>query len=457
MSGLRRVVVLDVPGLTAGLIERAMPALRSLAASGGLRALKPMLPALESPLQATLVTGLAPRQHGCVGDGWYSRESAEISMWRPSDALIKGERIWETGRRLDRRFSCARLFWSHGLYGTADWSVAADPGAADGLCVAPAGLREELRAAAGRFPAEGFWGPEASIESARWSAACARLIFETRRPALTLACLPQAGWALRRWGPSSPRVDAQLRAFDAVCGELVSSVRDEARVLLVSGCGFFDVDEPVALNRALRAAGLLRARAGRDGERLDAGGSEAFAVADGQVAHVYVRRPELVPALKAWLERLAGVDFVLDEEGKARLGLDHPRSGELVAVSEPARWFSYYYWLDDSAAPAFARRCEPRLKPGADPAELFCDPAAVWPAARAAWRGLARRLGGSPAAPAVPLEASLVRGANGRAATGPFVLSTEPGLLPDRPVSPHEFKSLALRHVFEGRLEEAAR
>ena len=108
---------------------------------------------------------------------------------------------------------------------------------------------------------------------------------------------------------------------------------------------------------------------------LDAGASEAFAVADHQVAHVYVRRPERVAEVKRLLEGLDGVERVLDEDGKRAAGLDHPRSGELVAVSRADRWFSYYYWLDDARAPDFARTVDIHRKPGYDPVELFLDPA----------------------------------------------------------------------------------
>src|SRR4029450_12941086 len=116
----------------------------------------------------------------------------------------------------------------------------------------------------------------------------------------------------------------------------------------------------------------VRVEMGR--ELLDAGASEAFAVADHQVAHVYVAKGERVAEVKALLERLSGVESVQGETGKRELGLDHPRSGELLAISRPDRWFSYYYWLDDDRAPDFARTVDIHRKPGYDPVELFLDP-----------------------------------------------------------------------------------
>src|SRR6185503_16803284 len=80
-----------------------------------------------------------------------------------------------------------------------------------------------------------------------------------------------------------------------------------------------------------------------------------------------------VPAVKALLERLDGVERVLDEGGKREAGLAHPNAGELVAVSRRDRWFTYYYWLDDGLAPEWARTVDIHRKPGYDPVELFME------------------------------------------------------------------------------------
>lgn len=78
-------------------------------------------------------------------------------------------------------------------------------------------------------------------------------------------------------------------------------------------------------------SGRTVAAAHRPGERSreDPWTSHAFAVADHQVAHVYVSDPADVPA----------VAEVLDEGGKKAHGLDHPRTGQLVLLAEPEEWF----------------------------------------------------------------------------------------------------------------------
>jgi hypothetical protein len=41
------------------------------------------------------------------------------------------------------------------------------------------------------------------------------------------------------------------------------------------------------------------------------------------------------------LARIAAEQALLDREAQGAHGLDHPRSGELVAVAAPDRWFTY--------------------------------------------------------------------------------------------------------------------
>jgi hypothetical protein len=213
-----------------------------------------------------------------------------------------------------------------------------------------------------------------------------------------------------------------------------------------------EVDGAVHINRALREAGLLRTREELGRELLDAGASDAFAVADHQVAHVYVRRPELVAEVKRMLERLSGVEEVLDEEGKRRWGLDHPRAGELVAVSAADRWFTYYYWLDDDRAPDFARTVDIHRKPGYDPVELFLDPSLRAPRLKIGWTLLRKALGFRCLMDVIPLDASLVKGSHGRVSgapdASPLLISSEPDLLPEGPVRATEVKDLVLRHLF---------
>jgi predicted AlkP superfamily pyrophosphatase or phosphodiesterase len=457
---MHRTVVLNVVGLSGDLLGHATPNLSRLANQGASRPLRTILPAVTCSVQSSFTTGTLPRDHGCVANGWYFRDTAEVALWKQSNQLVTGDRIWDIARRRASSFTCAKLFWWYNMYSSADVSVTPRPIYwADGLKLPdiytdPASLRDELVARLGAFPLFNFWGPNADIRSTRWIAACARHVYDTRRPTLTLVYLPHLDYNLQRKGPDDPAIARDLREIDDVCGELIEHfTRDGARVLVLSEYGITRVDGAVHINRALRQAGLVRVRAERGLEKLDAGASDAFAVADHQVAHVYVRSRARIPEVKSLLERLDGVEAVLDDEGKRAAGLDHPRSGELVAVSRSDRWFTYYYWLDDDLAPEYARIVDIHRKPGYDPVELFADPKIRALPLKIGWTLLKKALGFRYLMDVIPLDASLVKGSHGRVTDrleqGPVLLSTEPSLVREGVVEATEVKDIVLRHLFD--------
>jgi predicted AlkP superfamily pyrophosphatase or phosphodiesterase len=408
-------------------------------------------------VQATAPPG-SSRDHGIVANGWYFHDLAEVWLWRQSNRLVAGEKVWDAARRRDPAFTCAKLFWWYNMHSTATWSVTPRPMyPADGrkipdVYTQPAELRDELNARLGQFPLFKFWGPATDLTSSRWIADCARHVYETKRPTLTLVYLPHLDYNLQRLGPGHP-IAGDLRAVDALCGELIAAARrDGTRIVVLSEYGITPVNGAIHVNRVLREAGLIQIRTELGLELLDAGASEAFAVADHQVAHVYVRRPEQVQEVQRLLEGLPGVESVLGEEGKRAAGLDHPRSGELVLVARPDRWFTYYYWLDDARAPDFARTVDIHRKPGYDPVELFLDPALRVPQASVGWRLAKKALGFRYLMDVIPLDAGLVKGSHGRPtddlAAGPVIISSERELLPGGPVDATAAKALLLDHVF---------
>lgn len=432
---MKPLLVLDIPGLTPDRIGEDTPALRRLAGEGFQAELGTVLPAVTCSVQSTFLTGRLPRDHGIVGNGWYFRDLAEIWFWRQSNHLVSGEKVWERGRRRDPRFTCAKLFWWYNMYSSADWSVTPRPiYPADGrkipsIYTQPPELKALLDRELGTFPLFEYWGPRAGINSSEWIARASRIVFERYRPTLTLVYLPHLDYDFQRYGPHFPGAGEQLRAIDRVAGSLIESARSGgAEVIALSEYGMVPVRGSISVNRFLRREGLLSVREALGRELLDPGASRAFAVADHQVAHVYVRRTEDVTAVRRALEGLEGVELVLDREGQAAFGLDHPRSGELVLVAEKDRWFDYYYWLDEERAPDFARTVDIHRKPGYDPAELFFDESRPLLKLRMAWKLLASRLGFRTLFDVVPASSEMVRGSHGRlpscAEEGPVLISS---------------------------------
>ncbi|NDV48605.1 MULTISPECIES: alkaline phosphatase family protein [unclassified Salipiger] len=457
-------LVILVVGLTPKLVGQFTPNIAALAARGALRPLETVIPAVTCTVQATLATGLPPSGHGAVANGWYFRDLKEVLLWRQPNSLLQGEKIWDAGKARDPGFTCAKMFWWYNMYSTADYSATPRPMyPADGRKIPdhyahPPELHDELDAKLGRFPLFTFWGPTASIRSSAWIADATLHVMETRRPTLTLTYLPHLDYDLQKFGPDldHPEVQQSLRDIDALVGKLIAAADTEGRrVLVVSEYGITPVRDAIHINRALREAGLIAVRPEEHGrEILDAGASAAFAMSDHQLAHVYVNDRARLAEVKALIEGLDGVEAVWDEEGKRANGLDHPRSGELVAISRPDRWFSYYYWLDEAKAPDFAPTVDIHRKPGYDPVELFLDPALRFPKLAAGWKLGKRKMGFRQMLDLIsPSRTDLVKGSHGRITEdpgdGPLVISSEPGMLPEGPVRAVDFKALTLSHVFD--------
>jgi predicted AlkP superfamily pyrophosphatase or phosphodiesterase len=432
------VLLLDVVGMTSRALAH-MPRLSALAASGAQARLGTVLPAVTCSVQSTMLTGLSPAQHGIVGNGWYFRDQGEVHLWRQHNALVQGEKVWEQARRLRPGFTAANIGWWYAMGASTDITVTPRPiYHADGrkspdAYVRPPALHDELTGALGEFPLFQYWGPTASIASTRWIVEATRKVMREHRSDLVMAYLPHLDYDLQRFGPDSAEADRAAAELDAVLAPLLDDARAAgATVIAVAEYGIETADRPVDVNRALRTEGLLEVYEQQGREQLDPWTSRAFAVADHQVAHVYVADPADLERVRDLLTALPGVDEVLDRSAQARFGLDHERSGELVAIAEPGAWFTYYYWLDDDRAPEFARGVDIHRKPGYDPAELFLDPADRFAKARAGLGLLRKKVGLRYAMNVIPLDPSCVRGTHGRLpstdADSPLLLCSDASL-----------------------------
>jgi len=453
---MTRVVILNVAGLTRSLIGSHTPHLQSLL--DGSVNIRAITPAVTCPVQTTYLTGKLPSEHGIVANGWYFRDLSEILFWRQSNRLVQSEKIWHVARRRDPDFTCANTFWWYNMVTDATWSITPRPiYCADGRklpdCYSdPPELRETFNQKFGQFPLFRFWGPATSIESSEWIAKAAMAIEEKFRPTLNLVYLPHLDYCLQKLGPDGD-IGGDLEEIDALCGKLLDYFRTrDCRVIVLSEYGITPVNRAIHPNRILRKAGYLALKADLGREYLDAGRCRAFAVADHQVAHIYIRNPADVPKIKELFEGVSGLDMVLDDSTKADFGLDHDRSGELVLISKPDAWFTYYFWDDDTRAPDYARTVDIHRKPGYDPCELFIDPAIRFPKLKIALTLLKKSLGFRYLMEFTPIAAGLVKGSHGRVTEfddqGPIFMTTEPKLLEAYQPKATEIFDLLLQHVF---------
>jgi predicted AlkP superfamily pyrophosphatase or phosphodiesterase len=447
------LVLIDAVGLTPRALAH-MPRLRSLADDGFQAQLDPVLPAVTCSVQSSLLTGLTPNEHGIVGNGWYFRDLGEVFLWRQHNKLVQGEKVWETARRSKPDFRVANVCWWYAMGATTDFTVTPRPiYHADGRkspdCYTdPPELHDRLTGAFGEFPLFTYWGPTASITSSKWIADAAAKLLREESLDLLMVYLPHLDYDHQRFGPGAPESAAAARELDAVAGDLVDVARGRGdTVVVLSEYGITDARRPVDVNRALRRAGLLNVYTQAGMEYLDPWTSRAFAVADHQIAHVYVREAADLVAARSALDGLPGIDLVLEGDDRVAAGVGHERAGELVLVADPDAWFTYYYWLDDERAPDFARQVEIHRKPGYDPAELFMDPSDKLVKARAGAALVRKKIGMRYVMSVVPLDPSPVRGTHGRlpdsAEDAPVLLCSDGSVARDR-IAATEVRELLL-------------
>ena len=458
---MQRTVVINVVGLTESLIGEHTPAIAAFRNRGSLRHIDPAFPAVTCTAQSDYVTGKRATDHGAVANGWFHRELSEVQFWKQSNHVVTAPKLWDELKQLDPAFTCAKLFWWYNMYASADYSITPRPMyPADGrkffdVYSWPYSVRTEIKKELGEFPFAGFWGPAAGVKSpqgapdcaSRWIADSAKWTETKYQPTLSLVYLPHLDYNLKRFGPYQPMPDAgfqmpdqdsasrsgirdqesgirnpplnpaifpDLKAIDELVGDLIQFFEKRGvKVVLLSEYGITNVSKAVHLNRLFRLRGWITAKDELGLEILDAGNSKAFAVADHQVAHIYINDPSIRNEVRALVESTDGVASVMDTAEKRAAGIDHIRAGDLIAVAKEDAWFTYYYWLDDAKAPDFARCVDIHRKPGYDPVELFLDPKITLPKLKIAWRLLKKKLGFRILMDLIPIDASLVKGSHG--------------------------------------------
>lgn len=412
---MHKTVVIDIVGLSPSLICSYTPFLKEYTTRRCLHTVAPMLPAVTTAVQSTYLTGKWSNEHGIVGNGWYDRDDCEVKFWKQSNKLVKAEKIWDAAKREDPSFTCANLFWWYNMYSAADYSVTPRPNyLADGRKIPdcyshPASLRDELQKELGQFPLFKFWGPATGIASTQWIADASVYTDNKYDPTLTLVYLPHLDYCLQTYGQDFNKIGNDLGEIDRVVKEVVAHYASRgARIILLSEYGINNVNRPVHINRALRETGLLSIREEGGLELLDAGASKAFAVADHQVAHVYVNDSLVMNQVQNLLENLDGVAVLLNKEAQKEYCINHERSGDFVVMAEEQSWFTYYFWMDDRKAPDYARVVDIHKKPGYDPVELF-----MTSKARAGYKLLRKKMGFRYVMDVIPLDATLVKGSHG--------------------------------------------
>lgn len=402
----KQIIVIDVPGLEfEHLNSKFLPNIRKIAEEGESARMRPVFPSVTCTVQASILSGKYPEEHGIISNGLFDKVNYNVSFWEQSSNLVLAQRIWDIPdlKKNNSSINSAVLFWQNTMYSKADIVVTPRPiHLADSMIMwcysKPVGYYDdELKLKFGEFALPTYWGPFASSKSSQWIAEATCYTLEKYRPRLTFTYIPHIDYSAQKYGKASNEVKGDLVTADDIVGKIVHTVDnlgmlDSTQFIILSEYGFNTVSKSISINLKLRDAGLLSVRKINSKEYIDYEMSEAFAMVDHQVAHVYVKEPSLSHTVRI-LENVIGIDKVYTSKAdKKKLKIDNERTGDIIAISDQDKWFDYYWWYDNDRAPDFARTVDIHRKPGYDPVELFIDLESK----------------------SIPLDTSLVRGSHGR-------------------------------------------
>jgi predicted AlkP superfamily pyrophosphatase or phosphodiesterase len=341
------------------------------------KSLQSIFPAVTCSVQSTMRTAALPSEHGMVGNGFYHRDLSKPMFWEQSSQLCQGERIWDSFRKSRKRVG--QLFIQQSLGTDTDILVSPAPihkhhgGMIQDCYSRPSGLYSKIVKKIGRpFKLGWYWGPVASVKSSQWIVDATVEVMQSESPDLLFTYLPHLDYELQRSGPDSEESGRAFAQLKLLLNKLLDEARDVGyKILVYSDYAISNVSRPVFPNRLLRRAGLFQTRKIRKMQYPDFYSSRAFAVVDHQIAHIVINDPSAIDAVRELFSATEGIAEVLGDDEKKQCGIDHPRSGDLVIVSDSDAWFAYPWWEEKSEAPEYATHIDIHNKPGYDPCELF--------------------------------------------------------------------------------------
>ena len=410
----KHVVVLDIVGLDVSHISSGLvPTISEIANNGQYGYLKPVFPSVTCTVQASVLSGKYPSDHGIVSNGFYDKENFQVLFWEQSSKLVQSERIWDVLEKKNSNIKTSVLFWQNTMFANSNYLITPRPihlenGGMDMWCYSrPPNYYEDVSSKIGEFDLLSYWGPFASFKSTEWISKSVEYTLENHKPDLLFAYFPQLDYPSQKFGKNSTQVKEDLRKIDEVVDSIVKKVEklglsDETEFIFFSEYGFNDVNDAIPLNKILRQNGLLETRTIKNKEYIDFEYSQAFAIVDHQIANIYLNDHADKIYVRKVLEEIKGIDMICANDKKQKLKIDNNRSGDLIAIADIDKWFSYYWWFDEDKAPTFTKTVDIHRKPGYDPLELFFDPAKK----------------------SVSFDTKLIKGSHGR----PYNLKTGEGL-----------------------------
>lgn len=292
------LVVISIDGMRPSEItdpnagDPDLPYLRGFLSGGSYAdSVRNETPTLTLPNHVSLVTGVAPEQHGVVDNIVFDpiHPGANQFYWYAQD--IRTPTLWTQVRQAGGKV--ASVNWPVTVGADIDYNIPLywrDQTSEDVKLIramSTPGLVDELEKKTGFKLAQAIMHlPDSDRVAGRFAAE----ILKSRRPRLLLINFSAFDMAQHLFGPGSPQAKAALRNVDQVVRDLAEAAKaadPDAVVAVVSDHGFAPLHDDVNLLKAFADAGLARFSA--DKSQVESWDALPWG---GATAAVYLARPE---------------------------------------------------------------------------------------------------------------------------------------------------------------------
>src|SRR5919112_1940606 len=250
-------ILLDVVGLEEKHLNSGLlPNVAKIAENGEVAKLEPTFPAVTSTVQASILSGRYPKEHGIISNGLYDRNTYNVSFWEQSSSLVQAQRVWDTVKQKNSK-KTAVLFWQNTMYANSDIVVTPRPIHLDDKMIMwcyskPVGYYEKLKEKFGEFNLASYWGPFASYKSSEWIANAAEHTLQSERPNFLIVYIPHVDYSAQRFGKGATQVRDDLKKADEIVGRLMQKttdlgIQEETQFTIISEYAFNDVNGAVPL------------------------------------------------------------------------------------------------------------------------------------------------------------------------------------------------------------------
>jgi predicted AlkP superfamily pyrophosphatase or phosphodiesterase len=353
------VLMISVDGLKPEYVLDAdahglkIPFLRSLMRDGAYaRGVTGVWPTVTYPSHTTLLTGVAPAEHGIYSNLEFDPKNTFANAWYWYAQQIRVPTLWQAAH--EAGLSTASVGWPVSVGATAVdflipeyWRVArlTDVDPSDALLMAalarPEGLLQKMQARLGPYMRGNDPSPPGDEIKTRF----ALDILRTQKPKFMTIHLSSLDEEEHGHGPFSPEANQDLEVIDGQLAQLFAASRandPKAIALVVSDHGFVHITHKVNLMQPFLHAGLIQSGGSWTAQPWSGAGMAAVMLHDPADSQTESKVRDLLHALQA--DPNNGIAEVLERDAMKQRGA-FPDAAFLIIMKLG------YYALADATSP----------------------------------------------------------------------------------------------------------